>query len=94
MGAEGIVWAGAAALPLVMGIVEVAKRSGFPHRYAALLALILGLAGGIGFGFPNPDISPTTAIVQGLLVGLGASGAWDSGKAALQTVRNGRKRNP
>lgn len=74
-------WGGVAALPLVVGIVEVAKRAGLPPRWAGLVALILGVAGGIAYG-ALAGFAALEALPSGLLVGLAAAGAWSTTKAA------------
>lgn len=74
-------WRGVAALPLVVGIVEVLKRAGLPHKYAGLVGLALGVGGGIAYG-ALAGLTPLEALPQGLLVGLAASGAWSTTKSA------------
>lgn len=55
----------AAQVALIIGLVEVAKRVGFPLRFIPLLDLGLGLASGIGvYGFALGH-----GIVNGVLVG-------------------------
>lgn len=65
-------------VPLIMGIVQVAKVSGLNSRYAPLLSLALGLAFGVGMGEVNFD-----GIMQGIAIGLSASGLFSGGKAML-----------
>lgn len=66
-------------LPLVLGLVQVAKMSGLNSKYAPLLALALGIAGcALIVGID------TKAISDGLMVGLMASGLWSGTKATLQ----------
>ncbi len=66
-------------LPLVLGLVQVAKMSGLNSRYAPALSLVLGILGSaliVGID--------AQAIVQGAIVGLMASGMWSGAKATLQ----------
>ncbi len=84
------VWAGLAAVPLVAGLVQVAKPIGLPAAWAPVLALILGIAGSIGFSYTAGEATIQVAIVQGLSVGLAASGlyAWiGTGNDAVKRVR-------
>lgn len=66
-----------AAVPVVVGFVQVAKDIGLPSRLAPLASIaagagIMALAG----------LSDWRAVaLQGLLVGLAASGLWSGGKA-------------
>ena len=67
-------------VPIVLGVVQVLKVSGLPSRWSPLLSLLLGVVGAtllIG-GELRADI------LQGLAVGLSASGLW-SGVKALAT---------
>lgn len=74
---EVVVWAGFAALPIVAGLVKVATGAGFPRRFAGALALVLGVTGGWTFG-QLAGVHVATGIVQGIVVGLAASGAWST----------------
>lgn len=74
-------WGGVAALPLVVGIVEVLKRAGLPDKWAGLVSLILGVGGGLAYG-GVAGLSALEALPQGLLVGLAAAGAWSTTKSA------------
>lgn len=87
-----VVWAGAAALPLVAGVVQLAKNAGFPQRWAGFLAMGVALTGSVYFGHVT-GVDSATSIVQGLLVGLAASGAWSTGKNTIGAAlrRRGEK---
>lgn len=65
-------------VPVVLGVVQIAKTSGIPSRFAPLTSLILGVAGTIFLG----DFSAASAI-QGLIVGLSAAGLWSGVKATI-----------
>lgn len=66
-------------VPVIVGIVEVAKKTGLPSQYASMTAIILGvilvtiLAG----------LSVVNAIV-GIVLGLSASGLWSVGKSVIK----------
>lgn len=68
------------AVPVVLGLVQVLKGAGLPHRFAPLASLALGvgalLLGGLAW---------QPAIVQGVIVGLVASGMWSGSKALLSS---------
>ena len=66
-------------VPIVVGFVQVLKVSGVPSRWAPLLSVVLGVLGAtvlIG-GALRADI------LQGLMVGLTASGVFSGVKALL-----------
>ena len=54
----------AAYVGLVMALVQLAKESGLPARFAPLLALALGIVAGVFF------VSPGN-LLQGILSGIG-----------------------
>lgn len=83
---ETVVWAGASALLLIVGVVQVAKQAGFPSKYAGILALTLGIVGGAIVGLSDSEIGIIPGIVQGMLAGLGASGAWSTGRGIAQSI--------
>lgn len=67
-----------AAVPIIIGLVEVAKRSlNLPARLAPLLSLALGLAA----GFLLHSATPQRAVIEGLILGLEAAGLYSGGKA-------------
>ncbi|WP_144463728.1 hypothetical protein [Siminovitchia fortis] len=65
-----------AIVPLIIGIVQLLKRYGFPVKYSPLAAIVLGLAFGIFFITPNVK----EGIIIGLMLGLSASGLYSGGK--------------
>ena len=69
---------GVGFVPLVIGLVEVAKRAGLPSRFAPLLSLFLGV--GLMFAV-GADIIQAT--VLGLAVGLSASGLYSGVRASI-----------
>ncbi len=56
-------------VPVIIGIISVAKKSGLNTKYAPLLALILGVIGGYIFVGATPQ-----GLLQGMMAGLAASG--------------------
>ena len=85
-----ILFAGLAAVPIVAGIVQVAKPIGLPHAWAPVLALVLGVGGSVGLSYTAGDATIQVAVVQGLAVGLSASGLYSwigTGTDAVKRVR-------
>jgi 4-hydroxybenzoate polyprenyltransferase len=74
---------GIMAVPLIMGVVELAKRSGFNTKYAGLLAVVLGLV--LSFAYTFFKETPYfTAGVIGLALGLSAAGLYSTAKNAKE----------
>lgn len=69
--------AAALAVPVVIGLVEVAKGLGLPPRIAPLASIALGAGLAALSG-----LTWQAALTQGILIGLAASGLW-SGVRAL-----------
>lgn len=67
-----------AGVPIVIGLVEVLKKTGLPNRMLPLLALILGILYSF-FVFPIG----TEAVLQGLVVGLAAQGLYRGTKVLV-----------
>jgi hypothetical protein len=67
-----------AAVPIIVGLVEVAKRTlRLPTRFAPLLALGLGVVS----GFLMHSRDPGRALLEGLIIGLESAGLYSGGKA-------------
>lgn len=62
-------------VPIVLGLVQVAKISGLNSRWAALLAIALGIGGTVFAGGLN--------VLQGIVVGLSSAGLWSGTKATI-----------
>jgi len=67
-------------VPLIIGIIEVAKKIGLPIKLAPLVAIILGVAG--AFLLENGAISQK--ILLGIVFGLSSSGLYSGGKAVIK----------
>jgi len=63
-------------VPVVIGLVEIAKRQGLSSRWAPFLSLALGVAGALLLIGLTPE-----AGLQGILFGLSAAGLYSGGKA-------------
>lgn len=64
----------------IMGIIEAAKRSGMPSKWAPLLSIALGLGGSFAFG---GDGELPTTILEGIILGLSAAGLYSGTKAVV-----------
>jgi len=77
-------YAGIAIVPLIIGLSEVIKRIGFNQKFIPVVNLILGLAAGIIFTSPD---NIKVGIIQGIFIGLSASGLYSSTKNVVQGVQ-------
>lgn len=79
--------AGVALVPLIIGLVEVGKRLGLGSRWAALLAVVLGLVLSLGYhlaaSWPDASAWAETALL-GLALGLSATGLYSGAKTLSQ----------
>ena len=64
-------------VPIIIGLVEVAKRAGLTDRYAPALAVVLGLAGGFAI-----KSDPVEAVFFGVATGLSSCGLYSGVKAS------------
>ncbi len=77
-------YAGIALIPLVIGLAEVIKRFGLNVKFIPVINLIFGLMAGIIFLNPT-DIR--AGIVQGLFIGLSASGLYSGVKNTVEGIK-------
>lgn len=77
---------GVPAAVVILGLVEVAKTSlGLPTRWAAPLAIVLGLLLGALLKLDQPAVGSWLEVeLLGLLAGLSASGLYSGGKAVAE----------
>ena len=64
----------------VMGITEALKRAGLPSQYAPFAALALGVGANVLFG----EGELTGKILEGIILGLSASGLYSGTKAVVK----------
>ncbi|MDR6224130.1 hypothetical protein [Desmospora profundinema] len=76
-------------VPLIVGLVELAKWFGLPTRLCPLLSITLGIAAGWGLAYPT---EPVQGILVGLALGLSASGLYSGSKHLAEHYR--RPKNP
>jgi len=77
-------YAGIALIPLIIGLAEVIKKIGLNSKFIPLVNLILGLIAGIIFLNPG-DIK--AGIIQGLFIGLSASGLYSGVKNTVEGIK-------
>lgn len=81
---------GASAIPLIVGLVQIYKASGFPVRLSPAVALILGVATGLLSVWQTTASRGTipwaAGLVLGLTWGLGASGLYEAGRQTGVTL--------
>jgi L-lactate permease len=64
---------GYALVPIIIALVQVAKRMGLALRYLPFLAIVLGIAASYFYVFPE---HPKRAVLEGIVMGLSAVGLW------------------
>lgn len=69
----------AAVIPVAVGLVELAKASGLPSKFAPLASLFFAIGG--SFVFPQETLVLT--VFAGLVLGLSASGLYSGSKAVV-----------
>lgn len=77
------IFAGIALVPVIVGLVEVFKRTGLPDQYAPIASLILGLlvAGLVAL---SAGTFTAATILTGIAYGLSASGLYSGVKAVTE----------
>lgn len=70
-------------IPIILGIVEVLKRSGLPIKYSPLASLLLGFLFGVFF-----IDSFKEGMIVGMMVGLSATGLYSGGKNLMDLNKN------
>ena len=72
---------GVAVIPVVLSLVELAKRLGVPTYWAPLVSLAFGML--FGFVFVAPG-DPKKAVYAGLVIGCAAVGLYSGTKNTLR----------
>ena len=73
-----------AIIPLIVGLVELAKKLGLPDKFAAVLSAILGVVIGLVYVAPN---DPAKGVLVGLSMGLAASGLYSGAKNTIEGIK-------
>ena len=68
-------------LPLIIGLVEMLKKSGLPVKLLPVVAIFLGVV--VGVVYITPQDIPQGVLV-GVAIGLAASGAYSGGKTIIE----------
>ncbi len=79
--------AGVAVVPLIVALTEVAKALGLPTRWAAPLAIALGLLASLGYSAASGSPAGRAwleATIGGLALGLAAAGAYSGARAQVR----------
>ncbi len=66
-------------VPLIIALVEAAKRVGMPSRLSPVLAIVLGLVASLYKGVIMFD-----TIVEGLVIGLASAGLYSGTKRVVK----------
>jgi len=70
------------AIPVINGLVEIAKKAGLSKRYCPVLAVSLGVLLRLGVRAPGEPVG--VAVLDGLVVGLSAVGLYSGGRSVLR----------
>ena len=76
----------AVLIPATLALVEAIKKAGLPKKYAPLASIAFGvLITGIFYNFKSGFL------LEGLIVGLSASGLFSQAKTALENFKNNKE---
>lgn len=70
------------AIPVINGLIEVAKMAGLNKRYCPLLAVALGVL--LKVGIKAPQEPWMFAIIDGIIIGLSAVGLYSGGRTVIR----------
>lgn len=74
-----ISWWGIPATGAVVAVVELLKRAGLDSRWAGVAAVVVAVVGNLAATY-WADSPVATALAQGIILGLAASGLWSTVK--------------
>lgn len=80
------------AVPIIVGLVQVAKSAGLDTQWAGPAALLLGTVFGVTSAatgvFVSPEVGMSIGVgaFQGFLAGLGATGAWSTSRSIGHSI--------
>ena len=63
-------------VPIVVGLVQVAKKAGLASKYAPVISVVLGIAG-------VWVLQNNIEWISGVIIGLSASGLYSGGKTVI-----------
>lgn len=70
------------AIPVINGLVEMAKLAGLQTRFCPILAVLLGIIMGVYISAPHEPLP--MAVLRGVIIGLSAVGLYSGGRNVLQ----------
>ena len=70
------------AIPVINGLIEVAKMAGLAKRYCPLLAVGLGIL--LSAGIKGPQETWVQAVIDGVIIGLSAVGLYSGGRTVIR----------
>lgn len=77
--------------PVIVGVVEVAKRAGLPTRFAPAFAIVAGILAAVLLAWGNVvggyEGNPARVAFGGVLAGLMAMGLYSGGKTTVSGKR-------
>jgi len=74
-------------IPILIGLLEAIKRTGFNSKFIPILSIVLGVL--IGVFYSGFDIRE--GAILGVYIGLSAVGLYSGSKAVVQGVKQQRK---
>lgn len=77
-----------AAIPIVVGLVEVVKKIGMDSKFAPVLSILFGV-GAMFLASSMPDQAMTWQAwtLQGIITGLSASGLYSGGAKTIAAIK-------
>lgn len=72
----------AVLVPIIIGLVEIAKKLGLPTTYAGLLAVVLGIV--LSAAYTTLTGQAREIVLTGLATGLAAAGLYSGTKALVE----------
>lgn len=85
MGTEYLSLGGATAV--VIALVAVCKKAGFPSKFAGVLSVLFGILAALSSGVSSGSNDYLSMISSGVMLGLIASGAYSGSKAVVSDGR-------
>lgn len=72
---------GVAIIPVIVGLIEAAKRGGLPKRFSPVLALALGILAGVVY---LDTESMKEGVLQGIAIGLASVGLYSGSRHVMK----------
>lgn len=79
---------GVAIIPVIVGLIEVAKVGGLPKRFAPILAVILGILAGIVYLEPD---NIKGGVLKGIAIGLASVGLYSGTRNVISKKQKNQK---